>query len=89
MPKTEKWLTSRHNVVRCPHCMNPNDFRELAFEATLGQYENGMVVQCGDGPESKNRGCDKYMEIVKVEPTTLISVRKTNRPGNIPVGAGS
>lgn len=92
MPKTTKWLTSREYEVRCPHCKHPNDFREIAFESGLGKYEKGMTIQCGDGPNTqdpKKRGCDRFMQIVKVEHVHIISVRAVSGPGTVPIGGGS
>ncbi len=84
----DKWLTSKHQKVRCPNCGFENDFRDIDY----GGYERGSTVQCYEEPtkEQPNRqgGCLGYMTIVKVEKTTLISVRRARGPGGIPASIG-
>jgi hypothetical protein len=85
MAATQKWLTSREHEVRCPWCGHKNNFKEIAFESGLGRYENGMTVECDQPAQG---GCGRHMEVVKVEPTTLISVRKANGPRGVPTSIG-
>lgn len=89
IPK-DKWLRSRHEVVRCPWCGCTHDFREIAYEGGMGQYENGATVECHklDPKTEQQVGCGRHMQIVKVEPTTLISVRCADGPGGIPRSIG-
>ena len=66
--------------MRCPHCNKRNDFTDIAYEGGLGSYETGSSVECDH--------CKKHMEIVKVEQTTLITVRPLARAKGVPKGIG-
>lgn len=72
----KKWGKPCHiHAVRCPHCSKANDFREVA---------DGLIEEGGDDGLKETRArpsvecdhCHGIMEVVKIQPTTLIWVRK-------------
>jgi len=63
---TAKWGKPCHmHAVRCPHCGKPNDFREVSD--ALAEEDGRPTVECDH--------CHGIMEVVKIQPTTLIWVR--------------
>jgi hypothetical protein len=53
------------HAVTCPHCGHRNDFRTLQEEQLL---DTGAVADCDK--------CTRLMEVVRIQPVTLVSVRK-------------
>lgn len=72
-PKKKQWRVGKIYAVPCPwpDCAKPNDFRVVEDYG----LENGAIFSCDH--------CNRNMQIVKVEPTTLISVRRTEERGNL------
>jgi len=79
---TEPWKKPyRIYEVRCPRCGWPHDFRsfsEMLMNDPEGIGGKGALadVECHHVDETgAQRGCGAHMEVVKIEPTTLIWVR--------------
>lgn len=68
-----KWRVGKVYAVPCPweDCRKPNDFR------TVEDYglEPGAIFSCDH--------CKRKMKIMRVEPTTLVSVTPTQERGNL------
>jgi hypothetical protein len=59
-----KMTRGTQKSVACPHCGRANDFR--------GLHDYGMEV----GASFKCDHCDRLMELVKVEPVTVLYLRQ-------------
>ncbi len=57
------------HAVPCPHCGKPNDFRDLQQQQLL---DTGHTVGCDH--------CGRQMDVVRIAPVTVISVRKNMAP---------
>jgi hypothetical protein len=65
----DKWGKPCHiYAVRCPHCLKPQDFREVGDAVTEGSGKARPTVECDH--------CGGVIEVVKVEVATLVWVRK-------------
>lgn len=56
--------TGPKHAVPCPSCGAPQDFREL----------DGHQIDTGDFPACDR--CDSVMEIVRIQPVTMVVVRR-------------
>lgn len=54
------------HAVPCPHCGKPNDFRPLQEQQLLDSGNNAICDHCGQN-----------MQVVAVQPTTIVAVRQT------------
>jgi hypothetical protein len=73
---TRKWRTGKVYAVPCPweDCHKVNDFRDVADYG----LDKGNIFSCDH--------CGRNMKVVKVEPTTLVSVMPTEEQGNLKSG---
>ena len=70
------WRTGKINAVPCPWCGQRNNFeddREILLDQWSGQGA------AGDNPWFACDHCRRPIEVVKAEPTVLVSVRRTNK----------
>jgi len=79
-----KWRTGKIHSVPCPwpDCGKSNDFRDHK-EILLDQWSGKGAT--GDNPWFTCDHCGRGMEVVKAEPTTIVSVRATSKASNLGV----
>lgn len=75
MPVSPAILTGKIDSVKCPHCGQSSDFREIEEELSVGGMagaDRGHKVICDE--------CDQPMEVVQIQKVTLVSVRQWPHP---------
>jgi hypothetical protein len=69
-----RWRTGRISSVPCAECGHKHDLRNMR-EMLLDPWSGDGISKDDQWFVCDNSECRARMEIVKVEPTTLISVR--------------
>lgn len=65
MPQPTPTTNGPIHSVTCPHCGKGNDFRPLQEVQLL---DTGSIADCDH--------CQRLMEVIRVQPITVITVRK-------------
>ena len=71
MPLSAQILTGPIHSVKCPHCSQGNDFREIEEELAINSDASGsssQKVECDH--------CHRNMEVVQIAKVTMVSVRQ-------------
>lgn len=70
----KKWRQGKIDSVPCPHCGRPNDFRDT--DEFLFDPMTGASAVKSDKPTFACDHCSRIMEVVHVEKTIIVAVRK-------------